>query len=104
MDDALSSKTHAWTCKQACKDAQKANGWHKQAWQAYHQAEWKKKKEGHAWSDLVPGDTFQMVTLKQGHMGVKRNHTTTDTLRVSNAAKPRTKEASTSIKHRSKQA
>ena len=64
----------------------------------------KKKKEGHAWSDLVPGDTFQMVTLKQGHMGVKRNHTTTDTLRVSNAAKPRTKEASTSIKHRSKQA
>ena len=47
MDDALSSKTHAWTCKQACKDAQKANGWHKQAWQAYHQAEWK-KKEGRA--------------------------------------------------------
>ena len=35
MDDTLASKTHAWTCKQACKDAYKANGWHKQAWQAY---------------------------------------------------------------------
>ena len=23
-------------CKQACKDAYKANEWHKQAWQAYH--------------------------------------------------------------------
>ena len=31
MDDTLASKTHAWTCKQACKDAYKANGWHKQA-------------------------------------------------------------------------
>ena len=36
MDDTLESKTHAWTCKQACKDAYKANEWHKQAWQAYH--------------------------------------------------------------------
>ena len=32
MDDTLASKTHAWTCKQACKDAYKANRWHKQAW------------------------------------------------------------------------
>ena len=30
MDDTLASKTHAWTCKQACKDAYKANRWHKQ--------------------------------------------------------------------------
>ena len=32
MDDTLTSKTHAWTYKQVCKDAYKANKWHKQAW------------------------------------------------------------------------
>ena len=32
IDDTLASKTHAWTCKKACKDAYKANKWHKQAW------------------------------------------------------------------------
>jgi len=26
----LASKTHAWTCKQECNDASKANEWHKQ--------------------------------------------------------------------------
>ena len=36
MDDTLASKTYVWTGKQACKEAYKANGWHKQAWQAYH--------------------------------------------------------------------
>ena len=39
MDDTLASKTYAWTCRQTCKDAQKANGWHKQAWQAYYRME-----------------------------------------------------------------
>ena len=29
IDDTLASKTQAWTCKQACKDANKANGWHR---------------------------------------------------------------------------
>ena len=56
MDDTLASKTHAWTFKQACKDAHKANEWHKQAWGS------------------------------------------------SSTAKPRTREANTNIKHRSKQA
>ena len=32
MDDTLASKTDAWICKQACKDAYKANGWRNQAW------------------------------------------------------------------------
>ena len=39
-----------------------------------------------------------MITSKQGHMGVECNHTTTNPLRVSNMAKPRTREANTSIK------
>ena len=42
MDDTLANKTHAWTCKQACKGAYKANGWHKQAWQAYYRTERKR--------------------------------------------------------------
>ena len=41
MDYTLASKTYAWTSKQVCKDAYKANGWHKQAWQAHHHMEWK---------------------------------------------------------------
>ena len=36
--------------------------------------------------------------------GVECNHITTNPLRASRVAKPRTKEANTSIKHRSKQA
>ena len=35
-------------------------------------------------------------------MGVKCNHTTTNPLRASSVAKPRTREANTSIKHKSK--
>ena len=54
MDDTLASKTHAWTCKQACKGAYKANGWHKQAWQAYHRMKW--KRERYAWSNRHYGD------------------------------------------------
>ena len=50
------------------------------------------------------GDASQMVTSKQGLMGVGCNHTTTNPLRASNVAKPRTREANKSIKHRSKQA
>ena len=41
MDDTLARNTHAWTCRQSCKNAQKANGWHKQAWLAYHRTKWK---------------------------------------------------------------
>ena len=47
MEDTLASKTHAWTCKQACKDPYKANGWHKLAWQAYHRMERKNGKVMH---------------------------------------------------------
>jgi len=32
LDNTLASKTHTWTCWQACKDEYKANGWHTQAW------------------------------------------------------------------------
>ena len=45
-----------------------------------------------------------MITSKQDLMGVRCNHTTTNPLRVSNVAKPRTREANTGIKHKSKQA
>ena len=41
---------------------------------------------------------------KQGLMDVGCNHTTTNPLRASNMGKPSTREANTSIKHRSKQA
>ena len=63
-----------------------------------------RKGERYARSNRHHGDASQVVTSKQGLMGIEHNYTTTDTLRVSNVAKPRTKEASTSIKHRSKQA
>ena len=45
----------------------------------------------------------QMVTSEQGLMGVRCNHSTTNSLRASEVAKPRNREANTSIKHRSKQ-
>ena len=45
-----------------------------------------------------------MVTSKQGLIGVKCDHTTKNLLRTSSVAKPRIREASISIKHRSKQA
>ena len=62
------------------------------------------KEERYARSNRHHGDASQVVTSKQGLMGVGCNHTTTNPLRVSNVAKPRTREANKSIKHRSKQA
>ena len=62
------------------------------------------KGERYARSNRHHGDAPQMVTSKQGLMGVGRNHITTNPLRASSMAKPRTRKANTSIKHRSKQA
>ena len=45
-----------------------------------------------------------MVISKQGLIGVRCNRITTNPLRASSVVKPRTREANTSIKHRSKQA
>ena len=49
MDDTLTSKTHAWTYKQVCKDAHKANEWHKQAYRCTE-----RKREGYTRSNLHP--------------------------------------------------
>ena len=58
MDETLARKTHAWTSKQACKDAYKANGWHKQA---QHRMEWKRgkvcMKQPESWRCLPSGYT-----------------------------------------------
>ena len=54
-----------------------------------------KKREGYARSDLVS---------EQGLMGVRYNHTRLSPRRAPNMAKPRTREAKTSIKNRSRQA
>ena len=62
------------------------------------------EKEGYAWSNPASKETSQVVTPKKCLMGVGCNHTTTNPLRASSVAKPRSKEASTSIKHKSKQA
>ena len=62
------------------------------------------KGERYARSNWHHGDASQMVTSKQGLMGIECNHTTTNLLRALSVAKPRTREAITSIKHRSKQA
>ena len=62
------------------------------------------KEERHAQSNQHHGDASQVVTSKQGLVSVRCNHTTTNLLRVSSVAKPRTRKASTSIKHRNKQA
>ena len=62
------------------------------------------KEEKYARSNRHHGDASQVVTSKQGLIGVRCNHTTINPLRVSSVAKPRTREANTSIKHRSKQA
>ena len=51
------------------------------------------KKEGYAQSNSEFGDTSQMVTSKQGLMGVRCNHTTTSPLSALSMAKPRTREA-----------
>ena len=65
---------------------------------------WSRKREGYAWSNLAFGDASQVVTPEQGLVGDGCNHTTTNLLKASNMAKPRSREANTSIKHRSKQA
>ena len=62
------------------------------------------KREGvHEATDITAMHP-QMVTSEQGLMGIECNHTTINPLRALNMAKPRTREANTSIKHRSKQA
>ena len=63
-----------------------------------------RKGERYAQSNQHHGNASQVVASKQGLMGVKCNHTTTNPLRVSSVAKSTTKDANTSIKHRSKQA
>ena len=47
----------------------------------------------YARSNRHHGDASQMVTSKQGLMGIGCNHTTTNPLRVSSEAKPRTRKA-----------
>ena len=51
------------------------------------------KGERYARSNQYHSDASQMVTSKQGLMGVGCNHTTTNPLRVSSMAKPKTREA-----------
>ena len=58
----------------------------------------------YARSNPASRDTSQVVTSKQGLIGVGHNHATTNPLKTSNVAKPRIRKANTSIKHRSKQA
>ena len=55
------------------------------------------KEEKYAQSNRHYGDASQVVTSKQGLMGVRCNHTTTNPLRASSVAKPRTREANTGI-------
>ena len=52
------------------------------------------KRERYARSNRHHSDASQMVTSKQGLMGVECNHTTINPLRVSNMEKPRTRKAS----------
>ena len=51
------------------------------------------KGERYARSNQYHSDASQMVTSKQGLMGIKCNHTTTNPLKVSSEAKPRTRKA-----------
>ena len=48
-------------------------------------------------------DASQVVTSKQGLVGIECNHKTTNPLRVSNMAKPRAREVNTTVKYESKQ-
>ena len=61
-----------------------------------------RKGERYARINRHHSDASQVVTPKQGLMGVGSNHITTNPLRASSMVKPKTREASTSIKHRSK--
>ena len=69
-----------------------------------HIIAWSGKGERYAQSNRHRGDASQMVTSKQGLICIGCNHTTTNPLKVSSVAKPRTREANTGIKHRSKHA
>ena len=102
MDDTLASKTHAWTCSKRVKMRIKPTGGTNK--HDKHIIAWSGKGESYARSNRHHGDASQVVTPKQGLMGVGCNHTTTNPLRVSSVAKPRTRETNTSINHRSKQA
>ena len=102
MDDTLASKTHAWTCSKRVKMHIKPTGGTNK--HDKHIIAWNGKGESYARSNRHHGDASQVVTPKQGLMGVGCNHTTTNPLRVSSVAKPRTRETNTSINHRSKQA
>ena len=69
-----------------------------------HGITWSRKKEGYARSNPTSRDASQVVTPKQGLVGVGFNHITINSPKASNVVRPRTREANTSIKHRSKQA
>ena len=62
------------------------------------------EREGYVRNKPASGDASQMVTSKQGLVGVGCNQTISSPRRALSMAKPRTRKASTSIKHRSKQA
>ena len=53
-----------------------------------------KKRERYAQSNRHHDDASQMVTPKQGLMGIECNHTTTNLLRASSMARLRTRKAS----------
>ena len=59
----------------------------------------KGKGERYARSNWHHGDASQVVTSKQGLMGVGHNHITTNPLKVLSMAKPKTREANTNVKH-----
>ena len=69
-----------------------------------HIIAWSGKGERYERSNRHHGDASQMVTSKQGLIGVRSNHTTTNLRRASSMAKLRTREANTGIKHKGKQA
>ena len=68
-----------------------------------HIIAWSGKGERYERSNRHHGDASQMVTSKQGLIGVGSNHTTTNPQRASSMVKPRKIEVITSIKHGRKQ-
>ena len=62
-----------------------------------------RKGERYARSNWYHGDASQMVTSKQGLMGIGCNHTTTNLLKVSSVASLELERLTWKIKHRSKQ-
>ena len=69
-----------------------------------HIIAWSGKGEGVHKATGIMAMHPQMVTSKQSLMGVGCNHTTINLLKASSMAKPRTRQANTSIKHRIEQA